>query len=104
MSHAQSHEHKHGHELKDGVHKLGEGVDALKDNLSGLAHDAATTARAGTRELRRGINRTIDAGRKGAAQAVDDVSDRIAENPLTSIAIALGVGFAIGALMGRVRK
>ena len=104
MSHAHPQEHTQPHQFQDGVHKLGEGVGELKENFAGLAQDAAATARAGVKEMTNGVRRTVDAGRKSAAQAVEGISDRISENPLTSIGVALGVGVAMGFMLSRTRK
>lgn len=75
----------------------------MKDNLSGLAHGAASTARAGVHEAARGVQRTLNAGKKSAADAVDGLSERISERPLISAGVALGVGILIGFLLRRSR-
>lgn len=104
MSQTQTHDYKQTHDFKDGVQKLGDRAGEVKDNLSGMAREAASTAKAGAEDLSKGVKRTLDAGRKSAAQAIEGLTDRISENPLTTIGVALGVGFVIGFLMHRPRK
>lgn len=103
MSPSQTQEFKPGQDFKDGVHKLGERVGEMKDNLSGFTHDAASTARAGVQEVSRGVRRTVDSGRKTAADVVDGLSEQVSARPLTTIGVAVGVGFLIGFFMRRPR-
>ncbi len=103
MSQTQTHDHRQVHDFKDGVQKLGERAGEVKDNLAGMARDAGSTAKAGAQEVSKGIKETVEAGRKSAAQAVEGLTDRISENPLTTIGVALGVGIVIGFLIRRPR-
>lgn len=90
--------------FKDGVSKVTAGFDATKDDLSTLAHDAAGAAKLGINEAGRAVKRTVENGRQTATQAVDGVTARISENPLTSIVLAAGVGLAIGYLLKRTSR
>ncbi|MBS0197652.1 MAG: DUF883 family protein [Planctomycetes bacterium] len=90
-------------EFKDSMNQLGDRAGEVKDNISGLAHDAMSAAKAGVNQATGDIKRTVDAGKKGAVHAMEDLSDRISENPLASVGIAAGVGMAIGLLLFRPR-
>lgn len=90
--------------FKDGVSKVSAGFDAARDDLSTLAHDAAGVAKSGISEAGKAVKRTVDSGRQTAAQAVDGVTARISENPLTSVALAAGVGLAIGYFAKRTSR
>lgn len=103
MSQTQTHDHKQVNDFKDGVQKMGERAGEVKENLTGMARDAASTAKAGAQEVSKGVKHTVDAGRKSAAEAIEGLTDRISENPLTTIGVALGVGVLIGFLIRRPR-
>lgn len=99
MNSAQTFERKPDQEFKEGVHKVGKDLSEVKSNLSDLAHDAASTARAGMQEVSQGVRRTYDAGKERTVHAAERFSDSVAENPFTSIGIAVGAGFLLGFLM-----
>lgn len=100
MTHSHSHSSKETHPFKEGVQKLGKDVDDLKDNLGSLAQDSADAARAGIGEVKEGVKQAADTGKKKADAALTGISDKIAENPITSVGIALGVGILIGVILG----
>jgi ElaB/YqjD/DUF883 family membrane-anchored ribosome-binding protein len=106
MSQTQTHSYdgKSANSFKDGISKVSAGFDTTKEDISALASDAAGVARSGIAEAGKAVKRTVDNGRQTAAQAVDGVTVRISENPLTSVAIAAGVGLAIGYFIKRTRN
>jgi len=99
MNSAQAFERKPDHEFKEGVNKVGKDINEVKENLSELAHDAASTARAGIHEVSQGVRRTYDAGKERTVHAAERLSDCVADNPFTSIGLAVGAGFVLGFLM-----
>lgn len=103
MSQTQTHsyDNKPSTSFKDGVSKVSAGFDTTKDDISTLASDVAGAAKSGIAEAHKAVKRTVDTGRQTAAQAVDGVTVRISENPLTSVAIAAGIGLAVGYFMKR---
>ncbi len=91
------------HEFRDSMQQLGDRAGEVKDDLSGLAQDAMSAAKAGVHSVSGDLRRTVDAGKKGAADAMDDLTNRISEHPLASVGIAAAVGIAIGLLFFRPR-
>jgi ElaB/YqjD/DUF883 family membrane-anchored ribosome-binding protein len=75
---------------------LKDDVARLTDTLSTLVSDSAATARSAARE-------GVETARETVTSAADDLSEKIVENPLTSVLLALGVGYVVGAL-GRSRR
>lgn len=75
---------------------LRDDVARLTETLHALLADGAATAKNAARE-------GADAARAKVEGAAEDLSDAIVENPLTSVLIALGVGYVVGAL-GRSRR
>jgi ElaB/YqjD/DUF883 family membrane-anchored ribosome-binding protein len=106
MTQSQTHSYdgKQQTSFKDGVSKVSAGFDATKEDLSNLVHDAAGAAKSGISEANKAVKRTVENGRQTAAQAVDGVTVRISENPLTSVALAAGVGLAIGYFLKRTSR
>lgn len=75
---------------------LKDDVARLTDTLSTLVSDSAATARSAARE-------GVETARETVTGAADDLSEKIVENPLTSVLVALGLGYLVGAL-GRSRR
>ncbi|PZQ17768.1 MAG: hypothetical protein DI565_03235 [Ancylobacter novellus] len=75
---------------------LRDDVARLTDTLQSLLADGAATAKNAARE-------GVDTARAKVEGAAEDLSDAVVENPLTSVLIALGVGYVVGAL-GRSRR
>jgi ElaB/YqjD/DUF883 family membrane-anchored ribosome-binding protein len=103
LSQTQTLDHQQTNDFKAGVEKLSDRTAEVKENLAGLAHEAALTAKAGAHDLSKGVKNTVEAGRKSAADAIEGVTDRIAENPLTAVGVAIGVGVVIGYFLRRPR-
>jgi len=111
-----------GSGFKQDMHRVGQGVDALKADVHNIAHGAADAARSGVAELRLGAQGAVDTAR----DKVDDMKDMaldkydgvkaaaadgteafkavIVRNPVASLGIALGVGMLCGMAMCRSRS
>lgn len=90
--------------LKNDITQL---TERIGDTLNAASGEAAHQARRGYRRARRGIDSvlsdaqahgaaTMDAARDTAASIEETAEDAIRERPLTTLAVALGVGFLIG--------
>ena len=101
--------------FKQDVHRMGQGVGAIKADVSSLAHGAVDAARSGVSELRHGAQHAVEAAtdtahdmyvgaRKAAACSADSVKELIVRNPVASVGIAAGVGLVIGMVMRRARS
>lgn len=66
--------------------KASAGADALRD----AAHLAGDTMRS-----------TAEEARRHGEHIADDIEGRISDNPVPSVLIAAGIGFVLGALIGR---
>jgi len=98
-----AHAAKETHEFSNGVQALGEGVLELKDNITDLGHGAVDTMRAGVHEAKATVARTAKALRGKGEEASEALRAGIAERPLTSVGIAVGIGFLLGMFMRRPR-
>lgn len=78
------------------IETLKEDVARLTDTLQTLLADSTAAARNAARE-------GVDTAKETVSNAAEDLSETIVENPLTSVLIALGVGYVVGAL-GRSRR
>lgn len=88
--------------------KYSEDVDALKADVKALRDDLARLVGAVGDDLegqgdaaRADMRRRLDSVRARGQATLDDIESRIERNPLTALATALGIGFLIGALLGR---
>ncbi|HEY0292603.1 MAG TPA: hypothetical protein VGC51_09740 [Hansschlegelia sp.] len=89
--------------LNADIAALKDDVSRLTDTISTLLADGAATARSAARE---GVDKAAAVAgdaKERAVAAADDLSATIEQNPLTSVLIALGVGYVVGAL-GRSRR
>lgn len=87
----------------------------LADDVKTTAHDAASAAKSGARELGEGASHALDAAKRklqdatevakdAAAKAAGTLKTTVAENPLVSLSVALGAGLVIGLLLLRSRR
>lgn len=97
--------------FKHDLHRLGEGVDALKADGRALAQGTADAARSGVAEIQQGAKHAVDVAKDkfddakhAAGDAADSLKDVIARHPMSSIGIAAGVGLLIGMAMCRPRS
>jgi len=88
--------------------KYSEEIDSLKSDVKALRDDLARLVGAVGDDLeeqgeaaRAEARRRLEAARARGQSALDDIESRIERNPLTALAAALGIGFLIGALLGR---
>lgn len=80
--------------LRDDVDALRKDLANLTEKMRGMSGERFESARAQAREA---AQRVRDRGQA----AVDEVGHRIEERPLTSVAVAFGVGMLIGRLLDR---
>ena len=110
-----------GTAFKHDLHAMGESADALKNDLSHLAHGAVDAARSGAGELRDGARHAIDSAKTRlsdaagvarteydeakhkAGEAANSLKCVITSNPMTSIAVAIGAGILLGLVVSRPR-
>lgn len=82
-------------------------TERIGDALSAVSGEAASQARRGYRQARRNVNAAVsdaqahgsaamEAAQNAAASIEETAEDVIRERPLTTIAVALGLGFLIG--------
>ncbi len=91
------------------VQGLAQGVNAIGEDVSNLAHGAIDAARSGAAEVKQGAHNAMEKGKSAlsdakhaAGDAAESLKGTIARHPMASIGVGLGVGFLIGmALMRR---
>ncbi|MFN5944247.1 MAG: YqjD family protein [Phycisphaerae bacterium] len=104
------------------AHRVAAGVDALKSDIAGIAHATADSARSGGAELRQHaseavgqakqklahagevVHQKLDEAKETAVDASDALKGVISRNPISSIAVAAGVGILIGLVVSRNRS
>lgn len=89
--------------LKKNLNTLSEHASHLKDDVAVLGRDVADTAKAGMTAAKEQVNKGLDYSKEKGEQSVKAAHDFILHRPLTSIAIAAGVGLVLGMLMCRSR-
>ncbi len=105
------------HDLEGIAHQAG----VIKNDVATLAHETAHAVRDGASELKDGAVQAIDAAKARVGQGADfvkeeydaakghaaatakSVSEYVSAHPLSSIALAAGVGVIAGILFGRSR-
>jgi ElaB/YqjD/DUF883 family membrane-anchored ribosome-binding protein len=84
--------------VKDDLAKLRGDIanlsNALKELTSETVHERIDS-------LRDGIDRLTGDAKLQSREALDDLTDRIEERPLTSVLLAFGVGLLLGRLFDR---
>jgi len=84
--------------IQDELATLGDDVASLGNTLGEVASDEA---RATIRSIRERLDRIAGDAQDATRAGVGAVSDRIEANPFASVAIALGLGVVLAALMRR---
>lgn len=74
---------------------------ALKSELSGIGKTVSQLARAATDEGRDRVRAAAEHSREQARQTWGAFEKEVEERPMTSIAVALGIGFILGKLLDR---
>ena len=92
-----------GSSFKQDLHRLGQGVDTLKSDMSSLAHGAADTARSGVAELRDGAKEKVQAVKTAATSAAHSVRDVVVRHPVASLCVAASVSLVFGMFLARRR-
>ena len=90
------------------VERAQEAAQSSTERASRMAQDTAesigeysTRAKEQLRETGESLKQTTRAAGERSREIMDQVSDYIAEHPMTAIGIAVAVGFALGAMVGR---
>ena len=81
-------------ELKDEYASLKSDLSKMNETLSKLAHDSADEGRA---RIRSAAKQSQDQAR----ETWGTIESEIEQRPVTSLAVALGVGFVLGKLLSR---
>lgn len=76
--------------LSEDLQEIAEHLETLRSNLDGLVRSAGATGSAQAEALQ-----------EQATASLAGVEDAVRREPLKSLAIALGVGFLLGVIMGR---
>jgi len=91
-------------------------LDALQDNTKGLANDAVDLAKGGAREAIRAAEGLAERALRLAEETasgfagdvenwtndnLDSARDRVREQPLAALAMSLGLGLVLGAILLR---
>lgn len=81
------------------VQELKAEIEALKEELSNIGESVGKIARSATDEGRERIRVAANQTRSQARETIGSFEKEIEERPLTSIAMALGIGFVLGKLL-----
>jgi ElaB/YqjD/DUF883 family membrane-anchored ribosome-binding protein len=112
MTHTKSQTHRRNgvipKELSHNLDTLQESFGRLKQDVVSLVHDAAGMGREGADVIKERaasafdeVGNKIHQLRDRGSQAVEDVENRIVENPLMATGIAFGAGFILAKLWSR---
>lgn len=85
-------------ELREEYASLKSDLSEMSETLSSLARDGLAEGRDRVRGAARGAARR---SRKQARDAWDAVESEVEERPITSLAVALGIGFVLGKMLSR---
>lgn len=80
---------------------LADGMGQLKDDASNMAKTAVKTAQAGMTEVKETARRSLTAAKRTGTEHLEAIADKVSDRPLTSLALAVGVGVLIGMVMSR---
>lgn len=85
-------------QLKADLARLRDDMSQLVNSVVGLGKRRATTAKDKAQES---LEDTYSAMREGTSRAADSLADTMTDRPLTSIAVAFGIGVLMGKIMGK---
>jgi ElaB/YqjD/DUF883 family membrane-anchored ribosome-binding protein len=74
---------------------------SLKSDLAEMSKSLSTLTRDGVAEGRKQVSEVADQAREQASETWGVLEKEIEERPITSLAVALGIGFVIGKLIAR---
>lgn len=90
------------------IERAHEAAQAATERTARATHEAAESigeygarAREQLRETGENLRQTTRAASERSRELMDQVSSYIVEHPMTAIGIAVAVGFALGAMVGR---
>jgi len=104
-SESESHAEPTTEDLKAQIGKLSEDIASLTEIVGGLSEKSARQVRdeiraRGNAAAERG-QREFEQVQRAAQQMQGDVDDMIAQRPMMSVGLALGLGFLFGIMTGR---
>lgn len=76
-------------------------LDGLKSDMGDIAETLGKIARGSAEHGRERIKGAADYSRQQAREALGTVEKEVEERPLTSLAVALGIGFVLGRFIDR---
>ncbi|MEE4303254.1 DUF883 family protein [Wenzhouxiangella sediminis] len=83
------------------LQELREEFNQLKDELSGIGKTVRQLAHTATDEGRDRLRSAAEHSRQQARETWSAFEHEVEERPMTSIAVALGIGFILGKLLDR---
>lgn len=84
------------HGFQGDVHRLGQYVGQLHDDLAGIAKSAGDAAHSGVAAIKEGGHSALEAARdKGEADAAS-LRGYVVNHPGTTLGLAVGAGFLVG--------
>ena len=83
---------------------LRDDVGNVKDDIRRIGEHVTDAASTGVKQVRETVSEYADTALQQGKKALNTVEDRIVDNPLAAVGIALGVGFLIGALVIGARR
>jgi ElaB/YqjD/DUF883 family membrane-anchored ribosome-binding protein len=86
---------------KDAVNEAKTIAGSLKRDTINTLEDASSELRTAANKAGRKVRKLYDAASNEISDDLDIVAERVRNNPVQSAAIALGVGFILGALLRR---
>jgi ElaB/YqjD/DUF883 family membrane-anchored ribosome-binding protein len=87
--------------MTDATTKPSPSVEAATDGGQTLGHEAKHAAEAALHDLKNRAAEYCDLGREKALAMTDVVEQQIRDRPVQALAIAAGIGFALGLLWTR---
>lgn len=92
-----------GKNFSDDVQKLAADISQIKHDLGGLAKDVSAAAQSGAGVATEQVKHTLESVKKQGIAAAETLGDTMSKHPVSSVGIALGVGFLIGLAISRTR-
>lgn len=83
------------------IKELRQEYASLKNDLAEMSETLSDLARNGISEGRAKVRGAARKSRKQAREAWSAVEDEFEDRPITSLAVALGLGFVLGKLLSR---